>query len=977
MAEGIDIGNIDQGPQPLPNLPATAPDTSNIIPRLRNAIATKGFTPKINEAVTALINSGAAKAQDFQVPQRGPLSGGDIAKGLATSIPKGLANTAITLTEIAGGVPDFAVDAAESLLPGVDLRKSLGIPEDILPAITEDARQNRADLNANFGFTPQELQELPTPIAGTARGGEILGESLLPAAGAFAKGKQLLSTTGQADIVTLGAIKRSLVDAARDPKKFAAIETAFSEASGVGGDITAKTFGENSRVFGELTAAFGLPFVTGIMKNLRESSSGLFSLSQERAEFLVGMAIQKELQKNPDFAVSLRQSQALQELIPGFKLDLVKSSRSPSLNKAADAVQFDASKLDIGNRKAVDQFAKEVQDSFNVIRSHDAAQSGLPRGESLTAEAFKTQAARVVDNELAAVSKSMDNLEQEFMTNVLPEGTGDRFTAGQAAFEKFLQIRGRADRNIKTLYDTLDGRLPLPKEVFKRMPKAYQRALRMEAAGNKPPAGVAEMVRKMKKAFRATGRKVVTEKSFDPTTLTQKTTQRLETVDPRTNSFAAVREIRSELGERAATAAREGNRDLSRRYKILLAEVNRTLDNAVAHGGLPAEQANILGEANRLRRDFGKLFEDFEGRALFAKTNQSQMRLAFEDTLNIFIKPDSQKRASSAIQNMKRIYGDSPETTSLIRNELIRRMQVMSGDGVITLGGFNRFKKQYSTAIREAGLTNEFKNIETATRTFEDNINAFGQSKKMIENSALAHITKSSNPKTFIEKAIKDRAEFQKLIAEAETAGPEANKIFKQAVVETVTNSILMKQIEAGTEKIPVLSSKVLDQMLVESGDELKQLLGNQHFSKIKTLQLALGRSDPSGAIFKGGFAPSSTAEKTHTPIASVLSLVRQIHQRVLSPQFVATNLTVNNVLALQSKVVREVWLKTMSDIDFATDLARAAKSKVEGPAVRSLFSPGFGILAGGESISTRERGIDIQIDQRALSLKDFKNAIR
>jgi len=324
------------------------------------------------------------------------------------------------------------------------------------------------------------------------------------------------------------------------------------------------------------------------------------------------------------------------------------------------------------------------------------------------------------------------------------------------------------------------------------------------------------------------------------------------------------------------------------------------------------------------------------------------------------IKPNTSKRSITGIDNMKRIYGDSPATQELIKNELLRRMQVVGEtSGVLTVRGFTRFKKQYSNAINRAGLEKDFATIEQATKTFEDGINSLGQSRKQIENSVLAHITQADNPKNFIESALKDRAKFTNLVADAQRADPTGEGsfiIFKAAVMETITNSTMAKTLAAGTERIPVLSGKLLDNMLVENGDEIKALLGNQHFIKLQSLQEALARSDPARLTLRGGAPPASSQNVNQTKIQTFFSLIRQVEQRVLSPQFVATNLTINNLLALKSSVLRDVWRLAMSDIDFAAQLSRAARSKLDAGVVRSLFTPGLGILLEEGSIASNSK---------------------
>jgi len=818
--------------------------------QLQEIIKKKGMTPDMVEATALMVRFGAARPQDFQVKTRGPLSAGEQVQGVVESIPKGVASLGIGLSELATG-------AAQTLSPfASDLAPQAG---DFGPA--------REALDESLGFTPEQLQELPSLTAAGARTAQI-GVETLPFAGGFIKrGQSILSTTARSDLDTLGLIKKAFVGAALNPKKFIAIESIFVTSSGLGGEVVAKNFGEDSRVFGELSTAFGLPFAMGVFNTVKGVVKNTFGgLSQQQANDLVGIALMKELKKNPEFAKALQESQALQGIVKGFKLDLAKATRSPSINKAANEIEFDPSKLDIDNRTAADNFAKQIQTEFgrldeatgevvsDVIQA-GPSQSGLPRAEILTAEAFKSQVIKIVDDELGAVQTQMAKLEQEFIGRTA-RPRGDQFEAGEDAFEKFLQIRGRADANIKSIYRALSGDLVIPRQSFRTMPKAYQRALRVDAAGNKPPPEVEAMVNKMRGSFRSIRRGTTTEVGFDVVLGTTKK-RVLEKVDIRTNSFGAVREIRSELGSKAAQAAKAGDRPLARRYNILLAEMNRVLDNAVTQGGLPLRQANLLSEGNRLRRNFAKMFEDFEGRALFAKTNQSQMKVAYEDTLNIMIKPNTSKRSITGIDNMKRIYGDSPETQQLIRNELLRRMQVIGEtNGVLTARGFARFKNQYSNAINRAGLKEEFATIEQATKTFEDNLSVFGQSRKQIENSVLAHVTQADNPKTFLETALKDRSKFQKLIAEAHRTDPTSEgsfKIFKAAVMETITNSTLTRQLAAGTETIPVLSGKLLDEMLVVNGDEIRFLLGNQHFSKLLILQKALGRSDPSRLTLRGG----------------------------------------------------------------------------------------------------------------------------
>jgi len=911
------------------------------VAQLQEIIKREGMTPDMVEATGLMVRFGAASPQDFQVQTRGPLSAGEQALGIAESFPKGIATTAIGLSELATG-------AAQMLSPfAADLAPQAG---DFTPA--------REALDESLGFTPGQLQELPTPVAGGARAAQIGGETLLPGAAVLQRGRSILTTTSRSDLFTLGFIKRAFVDAARNPKKFIAIEGIFSAGAGVGGDAVAKNFGEESRVFGELSSAFGLPFAIGIFKTVKSAVKATFGgLSQQQAEDLVGVAIMKELEKNPEFAKALQESQALQGVIKGFKLDLVKATRSPSINRAANEIEFDPSKLNIENRTAVDNFGKKLQAEFgrldeatgevvsDVIQA-GPSQSGFPRAEILTAEAFKSQVTKIVDDELGAVQTQMAKLEQEFIAGA-SRPTGDRFEAGEDAFEKFLNIRGRADTNIKTIYRQLTGDLVLPRQSFRTMPKAYQRALKVDAAGNKPPPEVEAMVKKMRGSFRSTGKGTTTEIGFDVVLGTTK--KRVgEVIDSRVNTFGAVRELRSELGSKAAQAAKAGDRPLARRYNILLAEMNRVLDNAATQGNLPLKQSNLLSEGNRLRRNFAKMFEDFEGRALFAKTNQSQMKVAYEDTLNIMIKPNTAKRSITGIDNMKRIYGDSPATQELIKYELLRRMQVVGEtNGVLTTRGFARFKQQYSNAINRAGLKEDFATIEQATKTFEDNLSALGQSRKQIENSVLAHVTQADNPRNFIETALKDRPKFQELVAAAQRTDPTGEgsfKIFKAAVMETITNSTLTKQLAAGTETIPVLSGKLLDEMLVVNGDEIKLLLGNQHFVKLQSLQKALARSDPARLVLRGGAPPASSQNINQTKIQTVFSLVRQIEQRVLSIQFVATNLTINNLLAMKSKVLRDVWRLTMSDIDFAARIAREARSNANAGVVRSLFTPGLGI---------------------------------
>ncbi|KKL05351.1 hypothetical protein LCGC14_2606900, partial [marine sediment metagenome] len=293
------------------------------------------------------------------------------------------------------------------------------------------------------------------------------------------------------------------------------------------------------------------------------------------------------------FAKALEESQALQATIKGFRLDLVKATRSPSINRAANEIEFDPSKLNIENRTAVDNFAKKIQAEFgrldeatgeivsDVIQA-GPSQSGFPRSEILTAEAFKSQVTKIVDDELGAVQTQMAKLEEGFIAGV-SRPRGDQFEAGEDAFEKFIQIRGRADQNIKAVYNQLTPSLVLPRQSFRTMPKAYQRALKVDAAGNKPPPEVQEMVKKMRGSFRSTPRGTTTEIGFDVVLGTTKK-RVLEATDVRINTFGAVRELRSELGSLAAQAAKAGDRPLARRYNILRAEMNRVLDNAATQG---------------------------------------------------------------------------------------------------------------------------------------------------------------------------------------------------------------------------------------------------------------------------------------------------------------------------------------------------------------------------------------------------------
>ncbi len=158
--------------------------------------------------------------------------------------------------------------------------------------------------------------------------------------------------------------------------------------------------------------------------------------------------------------------------------------------------------------------------------------------------------------------------------------------------------------------------------------------------------------------------------------------------------------------------------------------------------------------------------------------------------------------------------------------------------------------------------------------------------------------------------------------------------------------------------------------MLVTNGDEIKLLLGNQHFVKLQSLQKALARSDPTRLTLRGGAPPASSQNVNQTKIQTFFSLIRQVEQRVLSPQFVATNLTINNLLAIKSKVLRDVWRLTMRDIDFAARLAREARITANAGVVRSLFTPGLGISvaeADVENPGAKTRGFTLNELKEAL----------
>jgi hypothetical protein len=242
-----------------------------------------------------------------------------------------------------------------------------------------------------------------------------------------------------------------------------------------------------------------------------------------------------------------------------------------------------------------------------------------------------------------------------------------------------------------------------------------------------------------------------------------------------------------------------------------------------------------------------------------------------------------------------------------------------------------------------------------------------------------------------MEKALNNRAQLRAMTLEARKLGPEMFKVYKAAIGETLTNQTLMETIQAGTESIPVLSEKVLNKILVRNGDQLKMILGPDHFDKIKVLQKALGRTQGLAGTFAEGALPQSARPKNFTEIETTLSLIRQIKQRVLSVQYVGVNLTVNNIQAYQTKLAQGIWREALSDIrayqskmaveiwqdaianpKHAAELARAATNKATASAVKSLFTPAFGILGGEPTSETVDISKELKAPNRNPSNREF-----
>ncbi len=893
------------------------------------------INPATLERMKAVTQSG--NVSDKQRKILGELVKGGLVNQKDFMVPEGT-QPALGPTEMLGaGAKTFAggaVKGAGFLTSGFEaagdlINRNLPRPPGMSPP-------SPTDLGGTMTKFGQEMiperGDLPFGERATLAGAELAGEALAFQGPLTALGFVRKAGLAPAAMRKLRGFERYLVDLARDPIKMNTAEQALAMVAGGGGEQAAEMFGESSRFVGELTSAIGASGFALLLKNIGSMIGNRFMMRKADARDVIGRVIKEEFDANPQLEQNLIAALKDEAQFPGVQLSTAQATRSPVFQEAGSRLQFNAADQANRNRKAVQDYSEGLD---SAMTQRDT-------------EKFQVTLRGAVDDGVGRIDSELNKLQSD-LTSTLAAG-GDQKTLGIDARDIFENIKNTAREEVNTLYGRV-GDLKLPPESLKTITDSLSKAAKTASPSTKLPSEVSEVIAQIAPAFQVkqgrqrAGFTSAPRQKSKPESRLAVVTEKLKIVND------ALRTV--EVGT-----------DAERRLTIIRDGFNRTLDDLADNATITSPKLSILKEARRQRREFGQRFQQHTPSIVSAQTNQGGPRVSDADFLGKFIKTDKQIGSQQSAESFVDIFGTpaasgrgkvlGPDARKMIETDFSTKLRAYASDaeGNLNPKKMREYIAKHKTVLKTLGLQGQFANNAKAIRTIESNMDEWGAAKGALEKSSLAKFADADDPIAFIQTLLNQPGKLKEFTKNVNgSKNVSVIKGFRRSLAEVVLDRAVQPISDIALPGASVFTPKLLDTTLIKNEAILRQSLGKKHYDQLTSLSRMLQRMENPATT--GAELPRDLKEVQNLTFPRVLSLVRQVQQRILSPQFVAIEATARGIGAFQSGMRREMMLEALADPKFAQELANAARTNEGRALLFSVWRPTA--VAGSITADTRE----------------------
>jgi hypothetical protein len=791
---------------------------------------------------------------------------------------------------------------------------------------------------------------------GLLHGAEITAETIAPFGGQLAAGAQILK---RAKGVTenLGLFKKILAESAQNPAMFAAVEASIMQISGQTSEFLIPDDNPLHKLLIELSTQIGLPGLVKLTQKTYSWFSRRVFPSVDQSEVALGEFFEDIFKEDPQAMKNLQESKRLEES-SGVHFDTRQATKNPRIAGAADAVGFDDGLQSVEARTQIASFVNKIR-----------PQKGENRAD------FQSRALKAVHDETARLQAEINKVVPNFTSNILdPTAAGSRELSGAERQAQMVKLRNKASRYVSGIYEQISNFKVNPK-VSQSIVKAAQQAGKTArtAPGTKPiPVNeeLQEILSMVTSNFKP-GRPGTTKSvNVDPITgknLTLNKAQRAESTTHR--NFKLLQTIDSKLSEFIRAAQKDGRADDLRRANILKSSITRAYKNLSNDASLAPDDLILLKQGKVARTRFGKLFQDGALGQALQMSSQGQLKVSPEDFYKMFIKTDNAKDSHRAARQYRAAFGGSAESMVPIKQELYRRFlasAVKQGkDGVdsVDVKGARNWLKNHKEVIASYDMTDDFyskggnlkQSMEDLVDTAHGQLEDASMALRDVEKTAFASFAKADDPRSFVRGLLKSPDKLRKFNKQLHAEGG-SNDVqgFKDMIMEELLESTMLKSTEKRfDESVRLFDNKMLDEVMMDHGAVLRQVLGSEHWHALKQLNKILNQT----VIPKGTNPGIDLATVPMLSAVATATTGKMAATGFLSKTFVAMYLAGRVGAMAQSQIRREVMHQALSDPDYALALvAKAKDTNIRRRLIRLFVAP---IVHAGEEASAGQEEDD------------------
>lgn len=710
--------------------------------------------------------------------------------------------------------------------------ESLGVPQGVARALPLGGLDVIGEGIENFSVAPP----IDTPAARIARRtGQVVGETLPLAAGAFGGASTLPATATRSETLLGGVVERILRGTKAAPATAAGGELAATTLAGVGSGIAGEVAPGNALVdFGAQMAGGFAPSIlvrtptalgVRLTRNLiqRLSPSATARAAQREVARVLGPEI------GPRAEAGIQEGQQLAQDIPGFQPSLAEATGSQGLLATQRGIERRASGQQLeqlaarrqGNVEAVNRFADNV----------------APAAPNSPAFVVDTASGRVQDIRADLDAQTVTNLQQRTdLAESLP--TVDRASQGQIIRDRLIQIRRDASTRMSRLATDLginDADVTVQFEPVRRqIVDDFSPGSVFEDARNFPE--VLDVLRSLPEG--------------------------------QTVTFADLKALRERLTDDLLDA--QSSASPSRKRIRVLSALQERVDSVINDLTEVADP----GLADRYRQFrqtyFNEYIEPFERGAAFTVRQR--------DGRGFYRIPDEQVAAAffgardvSGARQFKAAFGDDPDATAALASTVMDSLRDSAvRDGVIDPRRFENWRRAHESVLAEfPEIAAEVSNIQSASQALSARQAQLDLRLKTVNDSILARRLQAvsrgtQTPEQLISSAVADPRQMRSLVASLRD-DPAALEALRRHVWDNASG----------------LSPQQLAAFMDNNAPSLSRLFGVRHLSDLRRIQRARMMIESVPAPRGQGFRPDPTRQ-----VADQLgSGVPQIQSRIFAAE--------------------------------------------------------------------------------------------